>query len=87
MGLFALQIASAMGAKVTVTSSSEDKLARARQLGASYTLNYRVIKNWKLYAFFLLLFKRAGCFRGEEIIGRVVAREVAAHCAVCLSLI
>lgn len=42
MGLFALQIASAMGAKVTVTSSSEDKLARARQLGASYTLNYKV---------------------------------------------
>lgn len=37
----ALQIAKQRGARVWVTSSSDDKLARARALGADETLNYR----------------------------------------------
>jgi len=37
----ALQIAKARGARVWVTSGSDDKLARARQLGADETLNHR----------------------------------------------
>ena len=36
-----LQIAKYLGAHVTVTSSSDDKLARARELGADDTINHR----------------------------------------------
>jgi NADPH:quinone reductase-like Zn-dependent oxidoreductase len=36
-----LQIAKHLGAHVTVTSSSDDKLARARELGADDTINHR----------------------------------------------
>ena len=37
----ALQICKRIGARVWVTSGSDDKLARARALGADYTLNHR----------------------------------------------
>jgi len=43
---FALQLAHAAGARVIVTSGSDDKLARARQLGASETINYRSTPAW-----------------------------------------
>src|SRR3954453_21966919 len=43
---FALQIAKAMGAVVVVTSSSDEKLERARTLGADHTLNYRRHEDW-----------------------------------------
>ena len=42
---FALQIAAALGAEVFVTSSSDEKLDRARQLGAKAGFNYRA-SNW-----------------------------------------
>ena len=38
---FALQIARAGGGRVMVTSGSDEKLARARELGAEATVNYR----------------------------------------------
>ena len=38
---FALQIAKQAGARVIVTSSSDEKLERARSLGADETINYR----------------------------------------------
>jgi NADPH:quinone reductase-like Zn-dependent oxidoreductase len=41
VAIFALQFAKAMGAKVIITSSSDEKCARARQLSADVTLNYR----------------------------------------------
>jgi NADPH:quinone reductase-like Zn-dependent oxidoreductase len=41
VSLFALQFARAHGARVAITSSSEDKLQRARALGAELTVNYR----------------------------------------------
>ena len=41
VALFALQYAVAVGAKVYVTSGSDDKLARAKNLGASGGANYR----------------------------------------------
>ena len=41
VALSALQIAKQVGARVWVTSSSDDKLARARELGADETINYR----------------------------------------------
>jgi NADPH:quinone reductase-like Zn-dependent oxidoreductase len=41
VALAALRIAKQLGARVWVTSSSDDKLARARELGADETLNHR----------------------------------------------
>ncbi|WP_084414646.1 zinc-dependent alcohol dehydrogenase family protein [Chitinibacter tainanensis] len=46
VALFALQLAVAQGAKVIITSSSDDKLARAKALGAWHTINYRQQANW-----------------------------------------
>ncbi|VTU46736.1 Alcohol dehydrogenase (plasmid) [Variovorax sp. SRS16] len=46
VALFALQIASAAGARVIALSSSEEKMARLRQLGAQDTLNYKEDPDW-----------------------------------------
>ncbi len=46
VSIFALQIAKAHGARVAITSSSDDKLALARQLGADITINYRKTPDW-----------------------------------------
>ena len=46
VSLFALQFAKALGAKVVATSSSDDKLARVKDLGADYTLNYKQVEDW-----------------------------------------
>lgn len=46
VSVFALQLAHAAGARVIVTSSSDEKLARARELGASDTVNYRTTPDW-----------------------------------------
>jgi NADPH:quinone reductase-like Zn-dependent oxidoreductase len=43
---FALQFAQLMGAQVIVTSSSDQKLARAKQLGAAQGVNYKVNPEW-----------------------------------------
>jgi NADPH:quinone reductase-like Zn-dependent oxidoreductase len=46
VSIWALQIAKAMGARVAITSSSDDKLARATALGADFTVNYRDDADW-----------------------------------------
>jgi NADPH:quinone reductase-like Zn-dependent oxidoreductase len=46
VAILALQIAKAMGAGVILTSSSDEKLTRARALGADHTLNYRSVPEW-----------------------------------------
>jgi NADPH:quinone reductase-like Zn-dependent oxidoreductase len=46
VSLFALQFAKAHGARVIITSSSDEKLERARQLGADETVNYRSKPDW-----------------------------------------
>lgn len=46
VSILALQIAKAMGATVAITSSSEEKLARARELGADVTVNYEDDPEW-----------------------------------------
>jgi NADPH:quinone reductase-like Zn-dependent oxidoreductase len=43
---FALQLACAAGARVIATSSSDEKLARARELGAEAGINYRETPDW-----------------------------------------
>jgi NADPH:quinone reductase-like Zn-dependent oxidoreductase len=46
VSMFALQFAKMMGALTIVTSSSGEKLARARALGAYHTINYKQYPNW-----------------------------------------
>ena len=46
VSLFALQLAKLCGARVTVVSGSDEKLARARALGAEGGLNYRTTPEW-----------------------------------------
>ncbi|KAI2904221.1 hypothetical protein CBS11852_1582 [Aspergillus niger] len=41
-----LQIAKASGAKVIITSSSDEKLAKAKDLGADFGINYRNTPEW-----------------------------------------
>lgn len=47
VSIFGLQLAAAAGAKPIVTSSSDAKLARARELGAFGTVNYRKTPEWQ----------------------------------------
>ena len=46
VSILGLQLARAAGLRTIVTSSSDDKLARARELGAHHTINYRSIPEW-----------------------------------------
>ena len=47
VSLFALQFARMMGATVIITSSSDAKLERAKQLGAAVGINYKTTPNWE----------------------------------------
>jgi NADPH:quinone reductase-like Zn-dependent oxidoreductase len=46
VSLFALQFARIAGARAIVISSSDEKLERARALGADVTINYRAKPDW-----------------------------------------
>jgi NADPH:quinone reductase-like Zn-dependent oxidoreductase len=46
VSMFALQLARASGARVIVTSSSDEKIARARALGADAGVNYKRTPDW-----------------------------------------
>jgi NADPH:quinone reductase-like Zn-dependent oxidoreductase len=46
VSIFALQFAKIQGARVIATSSSDEKLERARALGADVTINYRNTPDW-----------------------------------------
>ncbi|KAJ3526050.1 hypothetical protein NM688_g8310 [Phlebia brevispora] len=46
VSMFALQLAVASGAIVIATSSSNEKLAKAKQLGAKYLINYKETPDW-----------------------------------------
>lgn len=46
VSIFAAQLAVAMGAKVIATSSSDEKLARLREIGAAQVINYRAEEQW-----------------------------------------
>jgi NADPH:quinone reductase-like Zn-dependent oxidoreductase len=48
VSVFGLQLAAAAGAKPIITSSSDEKLARARELGAFGTVNYRTNPEWQV---------------------------------------
>jgi NADPH:quinone reductase-like Zn-dependent oxidoreductase len=46
VALFGLQFAKALGAEVILLSSSDEKLARAKEMGASILINYRKTPDW-----------------------------------------
>jgi NADPH:quinone reductase-like Zn-dependent oxidoreductase len=46
VSIFGLQLARLLGARVIITSSSDEKLARARELGAAEGVNYRAVPEW-----------------------------------------
>lgn len=47
VSIFGLQFARAMGIKVIITSSSDEKLARAKELGAHHGINYKTTPDWE----------------------------------------
>ena len=46
VSIFAIQFAKLFGAKVIATSSSNEKLAKVRELGADETINYKETPDW-----------------------------------------
>lgn len=46
VSIFALQLAQLGGADVIITSSSDDKLGRAKKLGAAHGINYKTHEQW-----------------------------------------
>ncbi len=47
VSIWGLQIAKAAGIEAIITSSSDEKLAKARTLGAGHTINYRAKPEWQ----------------------------------------
>lgn len=47
VSIWALQLAKAAGLRTIITSSSDEKLERARGLGASATINYKTTPEWQ----------------------------------------
>lgn len=47
VSIFALQFAALMGARPIITSSSDEKLKRAKELGAWQTINYKTHPDWE----------------------------------------
>lgn len=47
VSMFAVQFAKALGARVIVTSGSDEKLARAKDAGADHGINYRANPDWE----------------------------------------
>ncbi|KYF72764.1 zinc-dependent alcohol dehydrogenase family protein [Sorangium cellulosum] len=77
VSIFALQLARLAGARVIVTSSSDEKLERARSLGASETINYRATPDWDTQA--LSLTRGAGVDHVVEVGGAgTIARSLRA---------
>jgi NADPH:quinone reductase-like Zn-dependent oxidoreductase len=76
VSLFALQFARLAGARVIILSSSDEKLARARQLGAEVGINYRRTADWHVVV------KEVTQGRGADIIvetvGNTLAKSIAA---------
>lgn len=67
VSLFGLQIAHAFGATTIVTSSSDEKLQRAKTLGATHTVNYRTHPEWEKEA--LALTNKEGVDQILEVVG------------------
>src|SRR4051794_32092200 len=67
VSIFALQFAKLHGARVIITSSSDEKLARAKALGADNLINYRTTPDWEKEVFRLT--QKAGVNHVVEVGG------------------
>jgi NADPH:quinone reductase-like Zn-dependent oxidoreductase len=76
---FALVLAHAAGAKVIVTSSSDEKLQRARELGADETINYRTTPEWGAKVLALT------ADHGADLVVEVGGKGTIAQSAQCLA--
>jgi NADPH:quinone reductase-like Zn-dependent oxidoreductase len=47
VSIFALQFAKMLGARIIITSSSDEKLERAKAMGAHETINYKTYPEWQ----------------------------------------
>lgn len=79
VSIFALQLAAAAGARVIVTSSSDEKLARAKALGAADGVNYVRHPDWERQVMELT----SG--RGANVIIEVVGGDNVRHAAAALA--
>ena len=79
VSIFGLQLAVAAGARVIVTSSSDEKLARAKALGAAYGVNYARHPDWERQVVELT----SG--RGANVIVEVVGGDNVRHAAAALA--
>jgi NADPH:quinone reductase-like Zn-dependent oxidoreductase len=79
VSIFALQLAVAAGARVIVTSSSDEKLARAKALGAADGVNYVRHPDWEKR----VLEITSG--RGANVIIEVVGGDNVRHAAAALA--
>jgi len=70
VSLFAVQFAWLAGARVIILSSSNEKLARARQLGAEVGINYRTTPDWHVVV------KEVTQGRGADIILETVGNTL-----------
>ncbi|AGC48224.1 alcohol dehydrogenase [Myxococcus stipitatus DSM 14675] len=73
VSLFAVQLASALGARVIVTSGDEEKLARAKALGAAHGIHRRQTPDWEQ----AVLELTGG--RGADVILEVVGGDNLGH--------
>lgn len=70
VSLFALQFAKLAGARVTILSSSDEKLARAKALGADFGVNYRNSPEWDVEV------KRLTNGRGADIVVETIGSSL-----------
>jgi NADPH:quinone reductase-like Zn-dependent oxidoreductase len=79
VSIFALQLATAAGARVIVTSSSDEKIARAKALGAVEGINYKRHPDWEKKA--LELTAGRGVNHIVEVVGGANTRHAVAALA------
>lgn len=77
VSMLALQIAKLNGARVAITSSSDDKLAVCRELGADITVNYRTQPAWQE------AIRAANNARGVDIVVETVGASSLAQSLAC----
>jgi NADPH:quinone reductase-like Zn-dependent oxidoreductase len=80
VAIFALQFARMAGAEITVISSSDEKLQRARSLGATHLLNYRDTPDWSSH----VLESTGG--RGVDLIVELGGATTLAHSMRCIAV-
>lgn len=80
VSVFALQFAKMMGATVTVLSSSDEKLVRAKALGADHLVNYRTTPEWSAA---VVDFTEG---QGADVVIEVGGPATFAHAQACLRM-